>query len=118
MVSNLAPGNYSVTVFDSGGCSRSQAFVITGATSALEITSIVPTPIENVNDGAVNITVAGGQSPYTYSWSGPGGFTSSSQNLSGLAEPGLYCVSVTDARNCVRTACTTVIRPLRVAKIG
>jgi gliding motility-associated-like protein len=115
MVSNLAPGNYSVTVFDSGGCSRSQAFVITGATSALEITSIVPSPIENVNDGAVNITVAGGQSPYTYSWSGPGGFTSSSQNLSGLAEPGLYCVSVTDARNCVRTACTTVIRPLRVA---
>lgn len=114
-VTNLAPGNYSVTVFDAGGCSRSQAFVITGPTTALEIVSITPTPIQNMNDGAVNIVVTGGQSPYSYNWSGPNSFTSSAQNLTGLSTPGQYCVTVTDARNCVRTACAVVIRPLRIA---
>lgn len=56
------------------------------------------------NDGAINITVAGGipfstGAPYTYTWTGPDGYTSSSQNISNL-KPGSYNLTVGDNGNC------------------
>ncbi|MBK6526330.1 MAG: hypothetical protein IPG07_12730 [Crocinitomicaceae bacterium] len=35
-------------------------------------------------DGAINLTVSGGTGTLDYSWTGPGGFTSTSQDPSGL----------------------------------
>ena len=54
------------------------------------------------NDGAINITVSGGTPTYTYSWTGPGGFSSSSQNINGLVG-GLYSVTITDLNGCTTT---------------
>jgi len=53
-----------------------------------------------LTDGTIDITVSGGLGPYTYAWTGPSGFTSSSQNLSGLG-PGSYSITITDALNCI-----------------
>lgn len=50
------------------------------------------------------LNVSGGQAPYTYSWSGPGGFSSSDQNLEGLTENGFYTVTVTDDNGCTEVA--------------
>ncbi|MCB0571902.1 MAG: gliding motility-associated C-terminal domain-containing protein [Phaeodactylibacter sp.] len=111
----LPAGTYSVTVYDDGGCSRTQSFTITGPATALAVQSITPTPIMNVNDGAVNLTVTGGQSPYTYQWTGPNNFSAATEDISSLNTPGQYCVTVTDGRGCQRTACAMVIRPLRIA---
>lgn len=47
-------------------------------------------------NGAINITVFGGTPPYTYSWTGPNGFTSGLEDPSGLCS-GTYNVSVTDS---------------------
>ncbi|TBW30375.1 LamG-like jellyroll fold domain-containing protein [Gramella sp. KN1008] len=46
------------------------------------------------NDGAINVTVSGGNSNYTYSWSGPS-FTSSNEDISGLYS-GTYTLQVSD----------------------
>ena len=46
-------------------------------------------------DGAIDLTIDGGIAPYLISWTGPGGFTSSSEDISGL-EPGTYVVTVND----------------------
>ena len=46
------------------------------------------------SDGAVSITVTGGTQPYTYSWTGPNGFTSASEDLTGLSA-GDYSLLVT-----------------------
>ena len=54
------------------------------------------------NDGAINITVSGGTPTYTYSWTGPGGFSSNSQNINGLVG-GLYSVTITDLNGCTTT---------------
>ena len=54
------------------------------------------------NDGAINITISGGTPTYTYSWTGPGGFSSSSQNINGLVG-GLYSVTITDLNGCTTT---------------
>jgi hypothetical protein len=45
--------------------------------------------------GSVDLTVSGGVAPYTYAWTGPGGFLASTEDIAGLAA-GVYVVSVTD----------------------
>ncbi|MCB9299300.1 MAG: gliding motility-associated C-terminal domain-containing protein [Lewinellaceae bacterium] len=113
--SGLAPGTYTVTVYDDGGCSRSQSFTVSGPSTTLAIQSITPAPIMNTNDGSVDVTVNGGQGPYIYQWSGPNNFVAATQDIFNLSAPGQYCVTVTDGFGCARTACAMVIRPLRIA---
>jgi len=50
----------------------------------------------NGSDGSINATPSGGTAPYSYSWTGPNGFNSTSQNISGLAI-GYYNLTITDA---------------------
>ena len=60
---------------------------------------------ENCGDatGAIDITVAGGTSPYTYSWSNG----ATTEDISGLAG-GTYILTLTDATSCSMTQSFTV----------
>jgi len=96
-VSNLAPGNYSVTVMDAQGCQIVEQFTImaiscTPVQAAFTITNESGT---NVNDGSIMVSPSGGTAPYTYNWS----TGASSQNLSNV-DTGNYSVTVTDANGC------------------
>ena len=67
-----------------------------------------PTPATiGLNNGTIALAISGGVSPYTFSWTGPGGFSSTEQNITGLA-PGEYCVDVTDNYCGTTTVCVTV----------
>ena len=59
------------------------------------------------SNGAIDITVTGGTTPYTYAWTGPAGFTSTDEDLTGLVS-GTYTVLVTDANGCEATGSWTV----------
>lgn len=50
----------------------------------------------DMSNGEIDLTLNGGVAPFVYSWTGPGGFTSSEEDLTGL-EAGTYTVTVTDA---------------------
>ena len=52
--------------------------------------------------GSIDLTVTGGTVPITYSWTGPGGFISTSQDISGLIT-GTYDVVVTDVAGCTES---------------
>lgn len=51
------------------------------------------------NDGFIKLNPTGGNGIFTYSWTGPAGFTSSSKDLSNL-KPGSYQVSISDQFGC------------------
>jgi len=58
--------------------------------------NVSATPISSTNPlGSINLAVSGGSGSYSFMWTGPNGFTSTSQNLTGLAV-GNYNVTVTD----------------------
>ena len=56
-----------------------------------------------LSNGNIALGIAGGNTPYTYSWSNG----SSSQNLSNIPA-GTYTVTVTDANGCTRTTTNTL----------
>ena len=61
----------------------------------------------------LNASAGGGTPAYTYSWTGPGGYTatgaSATRNNATVAMSGPYNVEITDANGCIATATTNVV---------
>ncbi|GEC70618.1 gliding motility-associated C-terminal domain-containing protein [Flavobacterium flevense] len=117
--SNRATATY--TVSPTAGSCPGPNFTITVTVDPL----INPNPvIRNTTcfgaaDGAINITVAGGipfttGAPYQFSWTGPNGFTSTSEDISNLVA-GTYNLTVTDNGNCPFSRSYTVNQPGKFA---
>ena len=62
------------------------------------------------HNGMASVTVSGGVTPYTYSWTSSTGFVSSSPSISGL-DSGSYTVVVTEGGGCTETATVIVSQP-------
>jgi peroxiredoxin len=92
----LCAGNYTVTISD-GVCSETVDVTITDP-SALGASTVVSDATTGSN-GAIDLTPTGGTAGYTYDWSGPSSFSSTSQDISGLSA-GMYSVTITDANGC------------------
>jgi len=95
----LSIGNYTINVVDGDLCQTSVATVLSGP-SPLASTGTIVTDEVNGADGAIDISVSGGTPNYTFSWTGPNGFTESTEDISGL-EGGTYSVTITDDNGCV-----------------
>ncbi len=93
--SNLTANTYQVTVTDNRGGAITSEFTITNPAELL-----VEASISNGIPGAIDVTVTGGEAPYTYSWAGPNGFASTQEDINNLEE-GNYVLQVTDSRGCV-----------------
>ena len=93
---NLEAGTYTLNVTDHNGCSGSQIYVVDEPNSPLVLNAnIVDATGNSAADGAIDITLTGGTSPYVYDWS-TGATTADLTDLS----PGAYLVTATDANNC------------------
>ncbi|HEY0975875.1 MAG TPA: choice-of-anchor L domain-containing protein, partial [Flavobacteriales bacterium] len=95
-----------------GSCSRTVYRNV--RVSRLALSAVVTRPLCNGgNNGAINLSIADGIAPYTYSWTGPNGFTANTQDLTGLVA-GTYTVTVQDAA-CSRTQSYNVGQPTVLA---
>jgi len=63
------------------------------------------------NDGSINLSVTGGNPSFSYSWTGPSGFSSNSTLISSLSVGGNYTVTVTDAIGCIDILTAVLIHP-------
>jgi hypothetical protein len=97
---NLSANSYSVMIIDHNGCFSSLNFTVTQPANPLVINAAV-VDASNVSsgDGSIDITVTGGQAPYTFNWSN----NVNTEDLSGLS-PGAYLVNVTDVNDCVSSS--------------
>ncbi|MDF2437488.1 MAG: hypothetical protein K0Q95_1864 [Bacteroidota bacterium] len=107
--SGLPAGTYSVVVTDVNGCT-SEGIVDLSNSNAPNITAVT----SNVScyggsNGAVNITVTGGTSPYLYTWNVPPPQTNH-QDVNNLT-PGNYLVFVNDAHGCMSFRSYTISQP-------
>ncbi|GAB4376704.1 MAG: hypothetical protein Kow0075_04110 [Salibacteraceae bacterium] len=95
--SGLCAGTYLVTITDNDTDSTVVEVVISNP-PAIQISGVVKNESAG-SDGAIDITVSGGSSPYTYQWAGPDGFTANTADIDSLSE-GSYTVTVTDSKGC------------------
>ncbi|MFN8280061.1 MAG: HYR domain-containing protein [Saprospiraceae bacterium] len=101
---------YTVTVTNSSGCTATAtATVAIINPPTLSFTKVEPTSCTSL-DGSINMTVSGGIAPVTYSWTGPGGYTSMVEDPTGL-KVGNYNVTVTSGNGCTATGSVVLVGP-------
>ena len=93
----LSAGTYTYYAQDSNGCSASVEATVEEP-DVLSVTGVI-TNDSGIGDGALDITVEGGNGGYSFAWSGPDNFTSADEDLTGIVA-GEYTVTVTDANGC------------------
>src|SRR5690554_2035537 len=110
---NLAPGNYTVTVTDSDGCSNTENFTIRQPAAPLSSTlSKIDVDCFGGSSGSINNTPSGGNSPYTYLWND----AATTRNRSNL-KVGTYIVTITDSNNCMFIDSITINQPVQINNV-
>jgi PKD-like domain/Secretion system C-terminal sorting domain/HYR domain/SprB repeat len=100
-LSNLAAGNYSVSITDASNCPEIETFTIEEPSALVANATGSVTSGSGTADGTASANPTGGSGTYSYAWSN----TETTASISGLAA-GSYTVTVTDSNGC--TAVQTV----------
>lgn len=111
VINDLLPGNYSVTVTDTNGCTDS------GETNVVVNNTGIDIEVDKVNvscfgesDGSIGIAITSGTPPYEIEWSN----NATGTFLDNLPE-GTYNVQVTDAAGCVYLRTITIESPAPIS---
>ena len=112
--SQLAAGNYSVTITDANLCTVT-GDVTVGSPTQISI-ALTPTHINcrGEKTGSIVAGVGGGNSPYSYQWNDPE--AQQTATATGLAA-GNYTLEVTDDLGCKRSASQIVTEPASVLSV-
>ncbi len=95
IISNLPPGEYSVTATDNAGCTATATAIVKDKPE-IKIDLEVEDPIcEGDENGSIEASASGGTAPYTYQWN-----TGANTALIDGLGAGVYSVTVTDANGC------------------
>ena len=105
--SGLTAGTYEVGVTDAHGCFITATYTITQPDELeLVMDQVLNNLCYNSNDGSIQVTVSGGSTPYTYSWSNG----SIDEDIFGIAD-GTYTLNVVDAHMCAISGSWSVTEP-------
>jgi gliding motility-associated-like protein len=113
-LSAIYAGVYNVTVTDAGGCTATSTATVTQPAAFTATAVATNITCNGLNNGEIQITVAGGTTPFSYAWTGPSSFTAISEDLTSLA-PGIYNLTITDANTCSVNATATITEPSLLA---
>lgn len=111
---NLTVGTYTVLVTDSNGCTLTDTATIINTTGITNTSSFTDISCFGMSNGSATIVPAGGNAPYTYTWSPPMGNTPTVNNL----PAGSYTVTATDAGGCVTSATFNITEPPALTTIS
>ena len=103
-INGLIPGTYTATVTDNNGCQIIKNATVNSTTNISTSVNTTPATCNSVADGTINLSISGGQTPYSFNWDNGAG---TSQNPIGLL-PNIYNVTITDANGCLAATSATV----------
>ncbi len=96
MITDLAPGNYTVTISDNNACTAVQTVTVNNFNCTIAATAtVMNVSCNGAADGSATANVSGAAQPVTFLWSN-GDTTATAGNLA----PGTYTVAILDANNC------------------
>ncbi len=104
----LAAGIYTVYYREGNGCQGSQPVTINEPAAMTATTSNTPAVCNGQSNGIINVSSAGGVTPYQYSIDG--GINWQASNIFNVAA-GNYTVTIRDGNNCTITRPVTVTQP-------
>ncbi|MGD1847800.1 MAG: M43 family zinc metalloprotease [Salibacteraceae bacterium] len=94
-ITGLSPGNYSVTVTDADGCTRTGTASFVGNGTLLQGQVVTANSIGANCNGSAAAVATGGTPPLTYAWSNGSGILNAFNLCAGQVT-----VTITDAANC------------------
>ena len=103
LINSLSPGNYTINAVDANSCPFTNQYTITQPQVLTATSSSVNVNCFGASTGSINLTVTGGTSPYTFSWSNG----ASTEDLSNLSA-GNYTVAIQDANGCTTSLTVTI----------
>jgi gliding motility-associated-like protein len=108
----LCAGTYTCTIHDGNNCANSQSITIT-APAALAVSPASQTNIlcKGNATGSASVTVSGGTTNYTYSWTGGAIGSGQGSNTAGGLAAGTYTCAVIDANGCTANQVFTLTEP-------
>jgi gliding motility-associated-like protein len=114
-INNLTEGTYTVTVTDANGCTIAGSVTVNlppqlTFTYTLSNYNGFNISCYGKSDGSITLGSITGEAPQTFNWTGPGGYTSTSQNISGLGS-GTYQLLITDKNMCTASGSYTLTDP-------
>jgi gliding motility-associated-like protein len=117
-LTGLTNGYYTVSVTDANGCLKKDSAMVS-----------LPPPVTfnkvisdynnyqitcfGKSDGSISIEPTNGALPYIYSWTGPDGFTSGSNEITGL-KAGAYILNIIDKDFCTATDTFQLKQPQQI----
>jgi gliding motility-associated-like protein len=110
-ITGLFSGDYAVYVKDANECKTDDEAVILNSNPKIEV-NLNAEDLSCFGDanGKFTPVVSGGVPTYTYSWSGPSGFSSTDLNITDL-NGGEYQLTITDNVSCVADTIYTLKEP-------
>lgn len=104
--SNLAAGAHDVTVTDANGCQATGAVAVSNVGAPTGTTAVTNPTCNGDSDGAIDLSITGGVSPFSFQWS----TGATTEDIAGLSS-GTYSVTVTSFDGCVLSQVVTVQAP-------
>lgn len=96
------------TYTDANGCTNTASATIDVIPCNIELSATsANATCPGGSDGSIDLTTANTNNGETFAWTGPNGFTASTEDLGGLSA-GVYSVLVTDGNGCTKTLDVTV----------
>ncbi|MFM6933862.1 MAG: T9SS type A sorting domain-containing protein [Flavobacteriales bacterium] len=110
--SNLAPGSYTYTVIENGGCSGTGTFVLPAAAVIVANPTLSNAITCHGNTNAsITVAASGGQAAYSYSITGT---TYQASNIFTNLAAGTYTVYAQDANGCIGNSTLTITEPAAI----
>jgi len=111
-INSLSAGTYTVTVSDNNDCELIQNISISEP-NAIQLTeNHIDVLCKGASTGSIDLSSAGGSSPYSYNWNNG----ATSEDISNLLA-GTYSVSVTDLNACASSISIVIDEPATVISI-